>query len=107
MRHHATPSPSGRDGGAASHQFTAPADRDHLPRDVHRAGPAVRGLVGAWGFDEPIGHVAYDASGRGQRRAIAGADADGDGRFGGALPFDGVDDLVTVPDSASLDLTTG
>jgi hypothetical protein len=29
------------------------------------------------------------------------------GRYGAALRFDGVDDLVTIADSASLDLTTG
>ena len=39
--------------------------------------------------------------------AITGASWTSAGKIGGALSFDGVNDLVTVTDSASLDLTTG
>ena len=81
-------------------------DRDHLPRDVRAQAGGPAGLVGAWGFDEASG-AASDASGRGNAGTIAGATRTASGRFGGALTFDGVNDMVTVPDAASLDLTTG
>jgi chitodextrinase len=62
------------------------------------------GLVAAYGFDEAGGSIAQDASGRGNLGVLSGAGWT-DGRFGGALRFDGVDDWVTVADAASLDLT--
>jgi hypothetical protein len=74
------------------------------------------GLVGAWGFDETAGATTADASGTGNTGTLSGTGNTGTlsgaarttaGRFGGALTFDGVDDWVTVPDAASLDLTTG
>ena len=61
--------------------------------------------VGAWGFDEANGTTAGDASGRGNNGTIAGATRTTAGKIGSALSFDGINDLVTVPDSASLDLT--
>ncbi|MDA0161538.1 DUF4082 domain-containing protein [Solirubrobacter ginsenosidimutans] len=64
-------------------------------------------LVGAWGFDEASGATAQDASGRGNVGTIDGATRSPSGKFGGALSFDGVNDLVTVADANSLDLTTG
>ena len=41
----------------------------------------------------------------GNNGTIAGATRTASGRFGRALTFDGVNDWVTVPDAASLDLT--
>jgi hypothetical protein len=63
------------------------------------------GLVGAWSFDEASGSSAGDASGQGNAGTVSGAQRVA-GRYGGALAFDGIDDLVTVADSASLDLRT-
>src|SRR5690242_17396442 len=74
-----------------------------LPAASQAAEP---GLVGAWGFDEAGGAVVADASGTGNAGTIAGATRTAAGRFGGALAFDGVNDLVTVADASSLDLTT-
>ncbi len=68
--------------------------------------PASAGLVLSLGFDEASGLAALDASGGGRNGAIRGA-LRVPGRNGGALQFDGVDDWVTVPDAAALDLTTG
>lgn len=65
------------------------------------------GLVAAYGFDENAGPIAGDASGTGNQGTISGAAWTASGRFGNALSFDGANDLVTVADSTSLDLTTG
>jgi glucose/arabinose dehydrogenase len=65
------------------------------------------GLVGAWGFDETAGATTADASGKGNVGTLSGAGRTTSGRFGGALTFDGVDDWVTVADSASLRLASG
>jgi hypothetical protein len=68
-------------------------------------GPA--GLVAAYGFSEPMGTTVNDASGRNNTGTIAGAARTIEGKFGTALSFDGIDDWVSVNDSASLDLTSG
>ena len=73
--------------------------------NVASAPPAGTAPVGAWGFDEASGPSVVDASGRGNNGTIAGATRTTSGRFGSALTFDGVNDWVTVPDSASLDLS--
>ena len=67
-------------------------------------GPPPAGPVGAWGFDEPRGSTARDASGTGNRGRLSGA-ARTRGRYGGGLSFDGSGDWVTVGDDRSLDLT--
>jgi hypothetical protein len=72
---------------------------------VNSAPPAGTGPVGAWGLDETSGTAVTDGSGRGNNGTIAGATRTTAGRFGSALTFDGVNDWVTVPDSASLDLS--
>ena len=69
------------------------------------AAPA--GLVAAYAFDESSGSTVADASGNGNNGTISGATRVAGGRHGGALSFDGVDDMVTVADAASLDLTSG
>ena len=69
--------------------------------------PPSSGLVGAWSFDETTGTSAGDASGKGNTGTINGATHTTAGKFGGALTFNGTSNWVTVPDSASLHLTTG
>jgi hypothetical protein len=69
--------------------------------------PAATDLVGAWGFDATSGTTAVDASGQGNTGTLNGATWSTAGKFGGALSFDGISNWVTVPDSPSLDLTTG
>ena len=49
-------------------------------------------------------HASADISGNGNNGAISGATRS-TGKYGGGLQFDGVNDLVTIADSASLDLT--
>jgi hypothetical protein len=66
---------------------------------------APSGLVGAYGFEEAAGTTATDSSGLGNTGVINGPARVTTGKFGRALTFDGVNDLVTIPDSASLDIT--
>ena len=98
-----------------SHQLTAVA-RDAAGNattssavnvTVDNRPPDVTGLVAAYGFEEPSGTTVSDESGTGNVGTISGATRSAAGRFGSALSFDGVNDWVTVPDAASLDLTTG
>jgi hypothetical protein len=54
-------------------------------------------LVGYWSFDEGSGETATDTSTHGQDCTVQGATWE-QGRFGGALRFDGVDDVVSCGD---------
>ncbi|MGH8490332.1 MAG: LamG-like jellyroll fold domain-containing protein [Gammaproteobacteria bacterium] len=65
------------------------------------------GLLGAYSFDEGVGSIAGDASGNSHTGTVTGATWTTVGKYGGTLNFDGTNDLVTVADSAALDLTTG
>ena len=69
------------------------------------ATPAA-GLVASYSFDAGVGPTASDTSGNGNHGTISGATWSTSGRYGSALSFDGVNDLVTMPDADSLDLTT-
>ncbi len=53
--------------------------------------------VAGWSFDEGHGNVAGDATGDHDGVLRNGPTWIRDGRFGGAIEFDGVDDLVEVP----------
>jgi hypothetical protein len=75
-----------------------------VPVTVSNGGP-VTGLMAAFGFDENGGLTAADSSGNGNTGSISGATWTPDGRFGSALAFDGTNDIVTVNDSNTLDLT--
>ena len=66
------------------------------------------GLVAAYSFDQGSGTAAPDASGTGNNGTLTnGPSWAAAGKYGGAISFDGVNDMVTIADSASLDLTTG
>ncbi|MCI0682547.1 MAG: Ig-like domain-containing protein [Gemmataceae bacterium] len=68
---------------------------------------APTGLVLALSFNASSGATATDTSGLGNNGTVSGATWSTTGKYGNALSFDGTNDLVTVPDAASLDLTTG
>jgi len=59
------------------------------------------GLIAHWKFDKGAGDRLVDSSGHGNHGTIHGA-AWVKGRVGGCLKFDGVDNYVEVPKSASL-----
>jgi hypothetical protein len=66
---------------------------------------AATGLVAAYGFEETGGTTTADESGNANTGSLNGP-ARTTGKNGSALSFDGLNDLVTVPDSASLDVTS-
>ncbi len=58
-------------------------------------GPDIEtGLVGHWKLDETSGDVAYDSSGNGNHGTVYGDLQWVEGKIGGGLQFDGVDDYV-------------
>ena len=61
--------------------------------------------MGAYAFDMNSRTVAADASGNRNTGAISGAAWTPEGRFGGALRFDGAHATVRIPGSRSLDLS--
>ena len=76
--------------------------------------PQLDGLVGWWLFQEGGGDKAYDLSGNGNVGTLnnfafpATVDSGWNpGKFGKTLAYDGSDDIVVIPDSPTLDLTTG
>ena len=94
------------DGGASTHDIVAgDAAATYTARFNRDVGAPVPGLVAAYAFDEAVGLTVGDRSGNGNAGTISGATRALAGRFGGALSFDGVNDWVSVADSASLDLS--
>src|SRR6185503_15079984 len=68
---------------------------------------AQTGLVAAYTFNEGTGSTLTDISGNGNNGTISGASWTTSGKFGNALLFTGPNTKVTIPDAASLRLTTG
>jgi chitodextrinase len=62
-------------------------------------------LVAAYSFNEGTGTTVSDVSGNGNNGTIANASWTTAGKYGNALVFDGTSAVVTINDSASLDLT--
>src|SRR3954470_5776160 len=72
-----------------------------------KSNAAGTGLVAAYSFDATSGTILADVSGNGNDGTLSGAVWAAGGKNGGAISFDGAGDLVSVPDSASLDLKSG
>jgi hypothetical protein len=65
--------------------------------------PNDMGLVGHWTFDEGSGTAAADSSGHNNHGEVMGdAQWVAGGKVGGALSFDGVDDIVVVSQNSGL-----
>lgn len=71
-----------------------------------RTTPSTDGLVLYLSFNQGSGLQALDSSGNNNHGLVQGAVWNPDGKFGGALEFDGMNSEVVVTDSDSLDLTT-
>jgi subtilisin family serine protease len=68
--------------------------------------PAPTGLVAAYGFNQTSGTQVVDASGQGNTGTLSGGTWSAAGKNGAALSFT-ANGFVTIPDAASLDLTSG
>ena len=98
------------DGGAMTHDVNTPSTAATYTASFTASGggpgPSA-GLVAAYAFGESSGTSVLDSGANGNHGSISGATRTTAGRFGSALSFDGVNDVVTIPDSASLDLMSG
>ena len=92
------------DGLSANHNVVAPAVATTYTANY--APVALSNLVAAYGMNESSGTTVSDWTAKGHTGTISGAAWTASGKFGGALSFDGVDDLVTIADANDLDLTT-
>ena len=92
------------------HTLTAVA-RDTTGNTKTSAAVAVEvhntGLLAAYGFDETSGNTAVDALAHRNGTLLGGPARVTGGRFGGALSFDGTDDMVSVPHDTALNLNSG
>jgi hypothetical protein len=91
---------SARGRDAATNQFTTGA----VSVTVNNTN---LGLVASYSFNEGTGTTLTDRTATGHVGAITGATWTAQGKFGGALVFDGVNDWVTIGDANDLDFTTG
>ena len=66
----------------------------------------ITGLVAAYSFNEGAGTTVTDSSGTGNNGSTTNATWTASGKYGNALVFNGSNALVTIPDAASLHLTT-
>jgi hypothetical protein len=65
-------------------------------------------LIAAYNFNEGSGSVLNDVTGNGNHGTLANGPVwTTAGKYGGALTFDGSNDIVNIPHSSSLNLTTG
>ncbi len=80
---------------------------DHADGRGAASTEAVLGLVAAFGFAEGAGAITADASGNANNGSITGATWNTTGKFGNSLTFNGTSHVVLIPNSASLDVSTG
>ncbi len=79
------------------------ANRPYL--SVVYSVPSSEAPVASYSFNEGSGETAHDASGKGHEGTLHGAKWSKEGKYGGAIYFDGSEDLVTVPASRELDFS--
>ena len=98
-------------GPAASDSFTyTVSDDDGAPSNAATVSISVLssvGLVAAYGFEEGSGPTVSDLSGNNNTGTLNGPTRTPSGHSGQALSFDGINDVVLIPDSNTLDLPSG
>jgi hypothetical protein len=83
---------------------TAPEIRADMETPVAVA-PRTSDLAASYSFDESSGSMLVDGSGHANTGRVHGANWTTEGRFGGALEFDGVSHVVEIPHSPGLSLS--
>ena len=78
---------------------------DSLPVSVTVSNTQLAGLVAAYSFDEGTGTTANDSSGQGNTATLNNGVAWVAGQHGKAASFDGVNDYITIPNSASTNIS--
>ncbi|WP_327586250.1 PQQ-dependent sugar dehydrogenase [Nonomuraea sp. NBC_00507] len=94
------------DGGAATHNITAPATATTYTA-TYQQSQTPDGLVAAYAMDEGGGTSIVDASGKGNNGTAANTTWSVTGKYGQALSFNGTSSWVTAADSSTLRLTNG
>ena len=78
---------------------------DSLPVSVTVSNTQLPGLVAAYSFDEGTGTTANDSSGQANTATLNNGVAWVAGQHGKAASFDGVNDYITIPNSASTNIS--
>ena len=92
------------DGGARSHTVTVPATAASYRAVFTAGGTPPSGAVAAWGFNETAGATSADASGNNNTATLVNGPLFAAGKNGNGLRFDGINDYLTVPNSAGLNV---
>ncbi|MEO5953384.1 MAG: LamG-like jellyroll fold domain-containing protein, partial [Chloroflexia bacterium] len=89
--------------------FDAAGNRSAVSGNIEIATAPLseNGAVAAFGFDEASGLSVLDSSGSANVGTLLGAARIAKGKYGGAVVFDGIDDVIEIPSSASLNLPLG
>jgi glucose/arabinose dehydrogenase/PKD repeat protein len=93
------------DGGGQTHVIVAPVTPASYTATYAVTPTAPTGLAGAWGFNAGAGTSAVDSSGNGNTATLLNGLAWGTGKYGSGLSLDGVNDYLSVPNSASLNVS--
>ncbi|MEU0563940.1 PQQ-dependent sugar dehydrogenase, partial [Nonomuraea sp. NPDC005983] len=93
------------DGGAASHNITAPASAaTYTATYAPTSGGA--GLVAAYAMNEGTGTTVADSSGSNNNGTTSNTTWTNSGKYGKALSFNGTNAWITIANSPSLQLNT-
>ena len=104
QRRRQTPATATASAQTTPPQTSAPTPTPPPPQPRSQTGPTP---VAAYAFDEGSGTTVADLSGNGNNGTLATTTWATAGKYGGALSFNGTSSRVTVPNSASLQLSTG
>jgi len=98
------------DGGAATHNITAPANPATYTATYTAPPPPppppTNGLVGAYALSEGSGTATADLSGAGHNGTLINGPAWSSGKYGNGLSFDGVNDYIELADPGSFNFGT-